>query len=63
VAAARASVVRAEIDVEADFLAESTAFNSTLTNDTTHERMQRFLDIGGQTPDGERRLGALAGEV
>ena len=63
VAAAKASVVRSETDVEADLLAEGAAFNATLSPDTTHERMQRFLEIGGQTPDGERRLGALAGEV
>ena len=63
VAAAKASVVRSEVGVEADLLAESIAFNATLTSDETHDRMRRFLDLGGQTPDGERRLGELAGEL
>jgi enoyl-CoA hydratase/carnithine racemase len=63
VAAAKASVVRAEVGVEADLLAETVAFNATLAGDETQQRMQRFLDAGGQTPDGERRLGALAAEL
>jgi enoyl-CoA hydratase/carnithine racemase len=63
VAAAKASVVRAEVGVEPDLLAETLAFNATLASDETQHRMQRFLDAGGQTPDAERRLGALAGEL
>jgi len=63
VAAAKASVVRSELGVEDDLLAESVAFNGTLANEETRDRMQRFLDAGGQTPEGERRLGALAGEL
>ena len=63
VAAAKDIVVRSETGVEADLLAETIAFNATLASDDTHDRMQRFLDAGGQTPDGERRLGALAGEL
>ena len=63
VAAAKASVVRSETGVGADLLAESIAFNATLASDETHARMQRFLDAGGQTPEGERRLGQLAAEL
>ncbi|MGA7756382.1 MAG: enoyl-CoA hydratase/isomerase family protein [Ilumatobacteraceae bacterium] len=63
VAAAKDIVVRSETDVEADLLSETVAFNATLAHDETHDRMQRFLEAGGQTPDGERRLGALAGEL
>jgi enoyl-CoA hydratase/carnithine racemase len=63
VAAAKASVVRAELGVESDLVAETAAFNATLGSDETHERMQRFMAAGGQTPEGERRLGALAGEL
>ncbi len=63
VAAAKASVVSAEIGVVGDLLAETVAFNGTLASDETHDRMQRFLDAGGQTPEGERRLGQLAGEL
>lgn len=63
VAAAKASIVRSEIGVEDDLLAETVAFNATLASDETQSAMQRFLDAGGQTPDGERRLGDLAGEL
>lgn len=63
VAAAKDIVVRSETGVEDDLLAETIAFNATLASDDTHDRMQRFLDAGGQTPDGERRLGTLAAEL
>jgi enoyl-CoA hydratase/carnithine racemase len=63
VAAAKEMVVRSETGVAEDLLAETVAFNATLVSDDTHDRMQRFLDVGGQTPDGERRLGELAGEL
>lgn len=63
VAAAKASVVRSESGVGADLLAETIAFNAMLASDDTHDRMRRFLAAGGQTPDGERRLGQLAGEL
>lgn len=63
VAAAKASVVGAEVGVVDDLLAETVAFNATLASDETHDRMQRFLEAGGQTPEGERRLGQLAGEL
>jgi enoyl-CoA hydratase/carnithine racemase len=63
IAAAKASVLRAETGVEPDVIAESTAFDATLGGPETQDRMQRFLDAGGQTPHGERRLGDLAGEL
>ena len=63
VAAAKSMVVRSEIGVEADLLDETIGFNATLASDETHDRMRRFLESGGQTPEGERRLGALAGEL
>ena len=44
-------------------LAEGRAFNGTLGDPATRAAMERFLELGGQTPEGERRLGALAGEV
>jgi len=55
--------VRSEVDVVDHLLAETVAFNAALASDETHDRMQRFLDAGGQTPMGERRLGQLAGEL
>jgi enoyl-CoA hydratase/carnithine racemase len=63
VAAAKASVLRAEAGVHDDLLAEGNAFSATLGEPDTRRAMQRFLEIGGQTPDGERRLGALAGDL
>jgi enoyl-CoA hydratase/carnithine racemase len=63
VAAAKASVVRAEKGVEEDLLFEGGAFNATLGGPGTREAMQTFLAIGGQTPDGELRLGELAGDL
>jgi enoyl-CoA hydratase/carnithine racemase len=61
VAAAKASVVRSDIDIVDQLLAEGAAFNATLAEPSTQAAMRRFLAVGGQTPDGERRLGELAG--
>ncbi|MGA9278229.1 enoyl-CoA hydratase/isomerase family protein [Ilumatobacter sp.] len=63
VAAAKAAVVRAETGIVDDLLQEGAAFNATLADPETRAAMQRFLEIGGQTPDGERRLGQLAAEL
>jgi enoyl-CoA hydratase/carnithine racemase len=63
VAAAKASVLRSEFGVDADLLHEGGAFNATLADADTQAAMRRFLTRGGQTPDGERRLGDLAGEL
>ena len=60
VAAAKASVLRAEKEVVPDLLAEAYAFNGTLGNDATRHALQAFLDRGGQTVEGESRLGDLA---
>jgi enoyl-CoA hydratase/carnithine racemase len=63
VAAAKASVLRAERGVEEDLLAESAAFAGTLTSPLTRTAMERFFTLGGQTPEGEARLGELAAEI
>lgn len=63
VAAAKASVLRADKDIPADLLAEGAAFQGTLYGPGTRAAMERFLAQGGQTPAGELRLGALAGEL
>ncbi len=63
VAAAKASVVRAEQELGDDLFAEATAFSSLLGNAASRDAMTSFLARGGQTPEGERRLGALAGEI
>ena len=63
VAAAKASVLRAEQGVLPDLLAEAAAFQGTLGQPATQDAMRRFLAQGGQTPAGESRLGDLAGEL
>jgi enoyl-CoA hydratase/carnithine racemase len=63
VAAAKASVLRAEKEVVADLQAEAAAFQSTLGDTQTRDAMQRFLAAGGQTAAAELRLGALAAEL
>ncbi len=63
VAAAKASVLRAEQGVVADLQAEALGFQGTLADATTRAAMQRFLDNGGQTAAGEARLGALCAEL
>ena len=63
VAAAKASVLRADRDVHADLLREGDAFVATLGDPLTQDAMRRFLDGTGQTREGELRLGELAGEL
>lgn len=63
VAAAKASVLRAEKEVMPDLFAEAVAFQSTLGGEGTREAMQRFLSQGGQTLAGELHLGDLAAEL
>lgn len=63
VAAGKAAVLRAEKDVVADLLAEGAAFQGTLGGPGTRDAMERFMANGGQTHDGEMRLGELAGEL
>jgi len=63
VAAAKASVLRAERGVVEDLLAESHAFAGTLADPSTQRAMARFFELGGQTVEGESRLGAMAGEI
>lgn len=63
VAAAKASVLRAEQGVLPGLQAEALGFQGTLADPATRATMQRFLDGGGQTPAGEARLGALCAEL
>ena len=59
VASAKAAVLRAEKGVPEDLLAEGNAFSALLHRPETQEAMRSFLALGGQTPEGEKRLGAL----
>ncbi len=63
VAAAKASVLRAEKEVPADLMAEGAAFQATLSGPGTAAAMARFMAEGGQTPEGERQLGQLVAKL
>jgi enoyl-CoA hydratase/carnithine racemase len=58
VAGAKRAVDAAIGDVDPGFAVEADAFRGTL-GDQARARMTRFLEIGGQTPDGEQDLDAL----
>ena len=63
VAEAKASVLRAQGDVRGRLLDEAAAFARCLTQPSARAAMEAFLAAGGQTVDGEMRLGALCGEL
>lgn len=63
VRAAKEAVLRADGDLHADLLAEAAAFSGTLAEPRARTAMEHFMQRGGQTPDGESRLGELAGEL
>jgi enoyl-CoA hydratase/carnithine racemase len=63
VRSAKAAVLRAEGDLNADLLAEGADFLACLPEQSARQAMERFLDSGGQTIEGERRLGDLAGSL
>ena len=56
-------MLRADKEIEADLLAEAAAFNRTLADPEAQEAMRRFLEIGGQTRDGELRLPELLAQL
>ncbi|NQY58091.1 MAG: enoyl-CoA hydratase/isomerase family protein [Ilumatobacteraceae bacterium] len=59
VAAAKASVLAAEAGVDSHLVAESDTFTRTLGDAETRRRLERFMAVGGQTPERERDLQAL----
>ena len=63
VAEAKASVLRAEGDVTGHLLDEGAAFARAVDHPAARRAMERFLEVGGQTPEGESRLGDLCGEL
>jgi len=56
---AKASLLAATPDPTPGLLQEARRFDRTLTDPEAARRMARFLELGGQTPDGERDLPAL----
>ena len=63
VALAKQSVLAAEPDGSAGLLDESFGFQQLLRTPEAQRLMRRFLERGGQTREGERRLGALCTEL
>jgi enoyl-CoA hydratase/carnithine racemase len=57
VAAAKAAVLRAEHHVADGLLHEAADFSATLGHADTQAALARFLAVGGQSVDGESRLG------
>ena len=63
IAAAKRAVLAAEPDWTEGLLGESFAFQQLLRTPEAQQRMRRFLARGGQTREGEKRLGALCAEL
>ena len=59
VSRAKASVLAATPDPTPGLLEEAYLFQETLRTEAAQTRMRNFLDRGGQTVDGEQRVGAL----
>lgn len=62
-AAAKAAVLLDEGNLDADLVKEVNAIDGLMGQPETHAALARFLAIGGQSVDGERRLGELVGEI
>ena len=60
---AKASVLASQPDPTDGLLTEAHLFAETLRFPEAQRRMQNFLERGGQTPDGELRVGALGAEL
>jgi enoyl-CoA hydratase/carnithine racemase len=63
VAAAKASVLRADAGVTEQLREESAAFQTALGSADTQAAMAAFMASGGQTRDGELELGALVSRL
>jgi enoyl-CoA hydratase/carnithine racemase len=63
IAQAKAAVDAAAPDMLEGILAEAVAFNLALATPEAQQRMRRFLEIGGQTPQVEAALGEAVGRL
>ncbi len=63
VSRAKASVLAAGPDPTEGLLTEALLFQETLRYPSSQQRMRAFLERGGQTPEGELRVGALGAEL
>jgi enoyl-CoA hydratase/carnithine racemase len=60
---AKEAVLRAEPDWRDGLIEESYLFQCLLRTPEAPAAMRRFLELGGQTPQGEGRVGQLNGEI
>lgn len=56
---AKAAVLAAAPDPTAGLLEEARRFDRTIADPESRRRMERFLELGGQTPEGERDMPSL----
>jgi enoyl-CoA hydratase/carnithine racemase len=63
VQAAKRSILRSDDHVVEDLLAEAGEFSGLLHLDASRKSMENFLARGGQTREGELRLGSLVNEI
>jgi hypothetical protein len=63
VAAAKAAVLASEADPAPGLIEEAYLFQTLLPTPEAQAAMRRFLEIGGQTREGELRVGELNAEV
>jgi enoyl-CoA hydratase/carnithine racemase len=60
---AKAAMLAGDRSVESGLLSESHHFNQLMATSIAEATMQRFLDLGGQTPEGERRVDELSAQA
>ena len=60
---AKRAVHRAELPLSEGLVEEDFLFQMLLRTEDAQQSMRRFLDLGGQTPEGEQRIAELSQEV
>jgi len=63
IALCKQSINNAELDIQQGLREESYLFQQTLRNASAQRNMQKALDLGAQTREGEPRMGELCSEV
>ena len=63
VAAGKRLVLMADTGVTENLVAEGTTFGERVADPLARRAMENFMERGGQTREGEMRLGDLAGEI
>ena len=60
---AKAAILRSDHNIHDELLQEAIGFNKLLADPQAQQAMRHFMARGGQTSEGEKRLGELAGEL